>query len=80
MALSLKNLMKVFRERPYKNLWMYGKYQDLAEGFPLRVIPTQFFFDRMVKPFLPSDPEIWQMTISKTKDNDTHVFTVHEGA
>jgi len=55
------------------------KYQKLAEGYPLRLIPTQIFFDKNGKPFVPSDPQVSQMTMYVTKDKNEHVFTVHEG-
>lgn len=79
MAPVLKELNESLQGKAIIKFVDVWKYQDLAEGFPLRVIPTQFFFDKDGKPFLPSDPENMQMTIYKTKDNDTHVFTVHEG-
>lgn len=55
------------------------KYQKLAEGYPLRLIPTQMFFDKNGKPFTPADPQASGMKMYSTRDKNEHVFTVHEG-
>jgi len=55
------------------------KYRDLAEGIPLKVIPTQVFFDATGKPFTPSDKITIPMTQYSTRDTNEHVFTTHEG-
>ena len=55
------------------------KYQKLAEGYPLRLIPTQMFFDKNGKPFTPADPQASGMKMYSTRDKNEHIFTVHEG-
>lgn len=55
------------------------KYQKLAEGYPISVIPTQVFFDKNGKPYIPSDPQASQMKVYSLKDTNEHVFTTHEG-
>lgn len=55
------------------------KYQELAEGYPISVIPTQVFFDKDGKPFTPTDPQASQMNMYSLKDTNEHVFTTHEG-
>lgn len=55
------------------------KDQSLAEGFPLEVIPTQFFFDAEGNPYVPSDPEAMQMMMYSTRDTNEHVYTAHQG-
>ena len=55
------------------------KYQQLAEGYPLRVIPTQVFFDKDGKPYVPSDSQAVQMNLYSLKNTNEHVFTTHEG-
>lgn len=55
------------------------KYQKLGQGYPIRVIPTQVFFDKNGNPFVPSNPQASRMTMYVTKDKNEHVFTVHEG-
>ncbi|KJS88213.1 MAG: thioredoxin [Peptococcaceae bacterium BICA1-8] len=55
------------------------KYQELAQGYPISVIPTQVFFDKDGKPFTPSDPEAMQMYMYSSRETNEHVFTTHEG-
>jgi thioredoxin 1 len=55
------------------------KNKKLAEGYPIRVIPTQVFFDKDGKPYKPSAPQASQMNMYSLKDNNEHVFTTHEG-
>lgn len=55
------------------------KYRELAEGVPLRVIPTQVFFDSNGRPFIPSEEIQIPMTQYVTRDTNDHVFTAHEG-
>lgn len=46
MAPVLKELNKEYRGKAVIKFVDVWKNQDAAEGFPLRVIPTQFFFDK----------------------------------
>lgn len=55
------------------------KYQELAEGYPISVIPTQVFFNKDGKPYTPSDPQASQMNMYSLKNTNEHVFTTHEG-
>lgn len=55
------------------------KYQELAEGYPISVIPTQIFIDSEGKAFVPEDPEKMQIKMYSLKDTGEHVFTTHEG-
>lgn len=55
------------------------KYPELAQDYPISVIPTQIFFDQEGKPYTPSDPQNSQMKMFTTKDTNEHVFTTHEG-
>lgn len=56
-----------------------GRYPKLAEGFPLEVIPTQFFFTKEGKPYVPSDPNSMYMQMYVRKDTNEHVLTAHQG-
>ncbi len=79
MAPVLEKLNKELRGKAiivFVDVW---KYQELSVGYPLRVIPTQVFFDKDGKPFKPSDPEGMQMNMYSMKDTNEHVFTTHEG-
>lgn len=60
----------------YMDVWAD---QSLADGFPLEVIPTQFFFTADGKPFVPSNPEAMGMIIYTRKDTGEHVYTAHQG-
>lgn len=55
------------------------KYQELAEGYPISLIPTQVLIDKDGKPYTPSDPEGSQMNMYYSDDTNEHVFTTHEG-
>ncbi len=56
------------------------KYPQTAQGFPMTVIPTQFFFDANGAPYVPSDPEAMGMIMYQDQDTGEHLFTAHEGA
>ena len=56
------------------------KYQALAQGYPISVIPTQIFIDAEGKPYTPKDAEGKNMKLYSLKDTNEHVFTAHEGA
>ncbi|MFA5527120.1 MAG: thioredoxin family protein [Peptostreptococcales bacterium] len=58
----------------YYDVW---KDPSLAEGFPVQVVPTQFFFDQDGKPYNPLDTET--MLIYTLKTTNEHVYTAHEG-
>ena len=55
------------------------KYEELAQGYPVRVIPTQLFFDKDGNPYIPSDLEASQMNMYSSQDTNEHIFTTHEG-
>lgn len=75
-------LEKINRDLQGKAIIKYvdiGKYQELVEGYPVRAIPTQVFFDKKGKPFTPADPEGMQMYLYSLRETNEHVFTAHEG-
>ncbi len=55
------------------------KHQNAAADFPVEVVPTQFFFDREGKPYVPADPEKMQMNMYNTKGTQEHIYTAHQG-
>jgi len=79
MAPVLEKLNKELQGEAIIKFVDVWKYQDLAQGYPISVIPTQVFFDKDGKPYTPSDPEGMQMYMYSLKDTDEHVFTAHEG-
>jgi len=79
MAPVLKELNEELRGKVIIKFVDVWKYQSLAEGYPISVIPTQVFFDKNGDPFTPKDPEASQMQMYSAKDTKKHVFTTHEG-
>lgn len=55
------------------------KNPKTAAGFPLQVIPTQFFFDKEGEAYVPSDPQEMQMQMYTTADTQEHIYTAHQG-
>lgn len=55
------------------------KYPDLANEFPISIIPTQVLIDKDGKPYVPSEDNSTGMIMYGTKDTNEHVFTTHEG-
>jgi len=55
------------------------KNADAAQVVPLKVIPTQFFFDKNGTPYVPKDAENSSFILYGTKETEEHVFTAHEG-
>jgi thioredoxin 1 len=59
------------------------KYSEIANDFPLSVIPTQFFFNADGAPYVPSDELVENLGIVfdtyNYKDTGELAFTVHQG-
>ncbi len=60
----------------YMDVW---ESPELAEGYPISVIPTLLFFDKDGNPYSPPDPQKTRMIMYSTKDTGQHVFTAWEG-
>lgn len=79
MAPVLKELNRELQGKVIVKFVDVWKYPELAEGFPLSVIPTQLFFDSEGKPYVPSDPQGMGMKLYQKNDTKEHIYTVHEG-
>lgn len=79
MAPVLEELNKELQGKAIVRFVDVWKYQDLAEGYPISVIPTQILIDANGKPYKPKDPEAMQMKMYSLKNTGEHVFTAHEG-
>jgi thioredoxin 1 len=59
------------------------KYSEIANDFPISVIPTQFFFNSDGTPYVPSDELVEDLDIVfdtyNYKDTGELAFTVHQG-
>lgn len=57
------------------------KYKEVANAFPVQVIPTQIFYTSDGKPFVPSEQLIQEIDfmVYKHKVTNEHLFTVHQG-
>ena len=55
------------------------KYPEAAEGFPLQVIPTQFFFTAEGGPLLPETKPPFDVNAYSRNEDGKHVFTAHQG-
>ena len=73
----LKELHEEYQGKVIIKFYDVWKDQSLADGFPVQVIPTQFFFDKDGEPYVPSDSESMMMYTLKTTNE--HVYTAHEG-
>lgn len=79
MAPGLKELNENLQGKAIVRFVDVWKYRNLAEGYPLRVIPTQFFFDKEGKAFTPSNSTGIPLQTYSNKETNAHIFTLHEG-
>lgn len=54
------------------------KNPDAAQNVPLRVIPTQLFFDKDGKPYVP-DTDDGSFIMYGSEETGQHLYTAHEG-
>lgn len=79
MAPVLKELNEELRGKAIVKFVDVWKNADAAQVVPLRVIPTQFFFDKDGKPYVPTDPESSGFLMYGDEETNEHYFTAHEG-
>ena len=79
MAPALKALNEELQGKAIIRFVDVWKYQELADGFPISVIPTQIFIDASGNPYVPKDSATIPMKMYTSKDAGEHIFTTHEG-
>lgn len=79
MAPVLQELNQELRGKAIIKFVDVWKHPELADGYPIRVIPTQIFVDSEGNPFVPADPQASQMMMYGHQETQEHLFTTHEG-
>lgn len=79
MAPVLEELNKELRGKAIVKFVDVWKYQNLAQGYPISVIPTQVLFDAKGNPYTPKDAKAMQLNLYSSNDTNKHIFTTHEG-
>lgn len=79
MAPVLEELNKKYQGRVIIKFVDVWKYPEAAEGFPLQVIPTQFFFTAEGEPLLPETKPPFDVNAYSRSEDSKHVFTSHQG-
>lgn len=79
MAPILKELNEDYQGKVIIKFVDVWKYQELAQGYPISLIPTQVFIGADGKPFNPENPTTFNLNQFVTKDTGDLVFTTHEG-
>lgn len=78
MAPTLKTLNQELKGKAIVKFVDVWKNENAAQNLPLKVIPTQFFFDKNGRPYVPKFNEDG-FTMYKDKTTGEHLFTTHEG-
>lgn len=79
MAPVLKELNEELQGKAIIKFVDVWKYQALAEGYPVSLIPTQIFIDANGNPYNPDDTTAMQVNRYLSRDTNEHIFTAHEG-
>ena len=82
MAPILVELNKELRGQAIVKFVDVWKNNKAAEGLPLEVIPTQFFFNADGTPYVPADVEAATRNgfiLYELRDSGKHVYTAHQG-
>lgn len=75
----LNELNKEYRGKAIVKFVDISKNEDAVKDFPIRVIPTQFFFNADGTPFKPKEDQKSNFTMYSSREDDKHVLTSHEG-
>ena len=78
MAPTLKTLNQELNGKAVVKFIDVWKNPDVAKNLPIKVIPTQFFFDKDGKPYVPKNNQ-QGFTMYNDKTTGEHIYTTHEG-
>ena len=78
MAPVLEELNEELRGKAIVKFVDVWENADAAQTVPLRVIPTQFFFDKDGNPYVPDSLDSG-FIMYEHKETGEHIFTAHEG-
>lgn len=79
MAPLLEDLNEEYRGKAIVKFVDISKNGDAVKDFPVKVIPTQFFFNEDGTPFKPKNVQQSNLMMYSSEENKEHAFTAHEG-
>lgn len=79
MAPVLRELNNELRGKAIVKFVDVWKYQELAQGYPVSVIPTQVLITSEGTPYIPTDESANGVNMYSDKVSGEHIFTTHEG-
>lgn len=79
MAPIIEELNKELQGKAIIKFVDVWKNPSFADGYPLRVIPTQIFIDSKGNAYNPTNKNALQLQYYSNKDSKTLAFTAHEG-
>lgn len=79
MAPVLEDLNEEYRGKAIVKFVDISKNGDTIKDFPIKVIPTQFFFNADGTPFKPKNVQQSNLIMYSSEENEEHAFTAHEG-
>ncbi len=79
MAPVLEDLNEEYRGKAIVKFVDISKNGDAVKDFPVKVIPTQFFFNSDGTPFKPKNVQQSNLMMYSSQENEEHAFTAHEG-
>lgn len=79
MAPALKQLNSELQGKAIVRFVDVWKYPNLANGYPIELIPTQIFINSDGTPYAPANAEELELEFI-TDENGNHIFTTHVGA
>ncbi|NLJ16935.1 MAG: thioredoxin family protein [Clostridiales bacterium] len=76
---TLEELNKELEGKAFVKIADIWANTALADGFPVRAVPTMFFFDGNGKPYVPPEDNPDGLIMYKDKQTGEHIYTVKEG-